>query len=250
MPLALPGTIHIEADRDSVYDDLAYALLAQAVEALRERGVFHIALSGGSTPEPFYTRLVLDPRFRRMPWDLTHIWVVDERRVPPDDDRSNVEMIRESLTDHVDIDPEYVHAVPTQLGDPAAAYEAMLRQTLGDTSGPPSLDFILLGMGDDMHTASLFPGSPALDENDRWIANNDGPKVTPPPRVTMTYPLLNAGRYVAALVTGGKKADALKKVAAITDAGGSDPQQAPITGIQPYRGELHWYLDAEAAPDD
>ena len=104
-------------------------------------------------------------------------------------------------------------------------------------------------MGDDMHTASLFPGSPASVENDRWVANNDGDQVVPPPRVTMTYPLLNAARYVTVLVTGEKKADALRSVAAIA-ADSPDPQRSPITGIAPPRGELHWYLDARAAGTD
>ena len=108
------------------------------------------------------------------------------------------------------------------------------------------MDFVLLGMGGDCHTASLFPNSDAIGVSDRWIVVNDGPNVTPPPRVTMTYPLLNAARRLAVLCVGSKKTKALRRVAEQMKAG-PDPINVPITGIQPTDGELTWYLDAEAA---
>ncbi len=246
--LNLPGTTLIRPDHDALLEDLGDILLAAAMEAVRERGVFHLALSGGSTPEPFYIRLVTDPRYRPLPWHRTHIWIVDERRVPEDSDKSNIRMIRESLTDHTGAKRSLVHAMPVLAGDPAAEYEATLRDVFeapGDA--PPRIDFVLLGMGDDCHTASLFPHSPALEVTDRWVAVNDGPNVTPPDRVTMTYPLLNAARQLAVLCVGGKKHAALRRVADLQ--GKTDIANLPISGIHPANddGDLTWYLDPPAA---
>jgi len=245
--LNLPGTTLVRPDTDALFEDLGDILMAAAMEAVRQRGVFHLALSGGSTPEPFYMRLVTDPRYRPLPWHNTHVWIVDERRVPEDSDQSNIRMIRESLTDHTGGKRTQVHAIPALAGDPAAEYEATLRDVCGaSTQQPPRLDFVLLGMGDDCHTASLFPHSPAIDVTDRWIAVNQGANVTPPDRVTMTYPLLNAARQLAVLCVGAKKHPALQRVATL-DA--PDPHEVPISGIRPAHadGDLTWYLDTAAA---
>ena len=114
---------------------------------------------------------------------------------------------------------------------------------------PPRLDFVLLGMGGDCHTASLFPGSPALGETEAWIAENDGERVVPPARITMTYPLLNRARRVAVLLTGAGKNDALQRVEGLHEAGAVDTEEVPISGIDPAKhgGTLGWYLDAAAA---
>ncbi len=263
----LPGEIRV-ASPDDLYEDLAMALTGAALAAVEARGVFHLALSGGSTPEPFYMQLIIDPRYRTIPWQQTHIWIVDERRVPEDHEKSNVKMIRQTLSDHLPMKTRQVHAMPVLLDDPASAYiEEMTRvfestaaaratndatqsaasALLGSGSTIPRLDFVLLGMGDDAHTASLFPGSPALNELSRWIANNDGPKVTPPPRVTMTYPLLNAARQLAVLCVGAKKHATLRRVSDQMATGSPDVQTLPITGIQPTDGVLTWYLDLAAA---
>ena len=247
--IVLPGDVHVASDRDDLFDDLGSWVTAVAARSVDERGVFHVALSGGSTPEPFYMRLVIDPRFRGIPWQRTHVWLVDERRVPQDDERSNWRMIRESLVDHVPAKRRHLHPMPVLDDDPATRYEAQLREAFGHED-IPAMDFILLGMGDDTHTASLFPGSDATRVTDRWIAVNDGPKVTPPPRVTMTFPLLNAARHVAVLCCGEGKRDALQRVAAQWRDTGPDPQAMPITGVDPEDGELMWYLDASAAGRD
>lgn len=247
--MRLTGSVHIGKDTDLLYDDLAMAMLGVAAAAVKQRGVFHVALSGGSTPEPFYIRLVTDPRFRGLPWQDTHVWIVDERRVPEDHEKSNYKMIRETLIDHVPMRKRNAHPMPVMEADPAGAYERQLASEFNVKAGdatPPSLDFVLLGMGDDTHTASLFPGSPAIDEQRRWVAVNEGPKVTPPDRVTMTYPLLNAARHVAVLVTGAKKRLALGLVEKQL-AVGPDPRRYPITGVAPTSGQLTWYLDPAAA---
>ncbi len=233
---------------------LARAVVAASLEAVAERGVFHLALSGGSTPEKFYFLLVTDPRFRALPWMQTHLWIVDERRVSFEDDRSNFKMIREMVADHIPTRKRLIHPMPVMESDPAALYEQELREQfkpLAASRNPtatsaPRLDFILLGMGDDAHTASLFPHSPALKITDQLIAINAGPTVTPPGRVTMTYPLLNAARNLAVLVTGAKKTATLRRVSEQLKTG-PDLDNLPITGIGPINGDLTWYLDAEAA---
>lgn len=249
--LTLSGNIHIALTADKLYDDLACAMLGAAEQAVEESKVFHLALSGGLTPERFYMRLVTDPRFRALPWKQTHIWLADERCVPESDERSNIRMIRETLMDHVPTPKRCVHAIPVLAQDPATAYEDELRQALAGqevSNGLPVLDFVLLGMGEDGHTASLFPHSPALTETNKWIMLNDGPAVALPPRVTMTYPLLNAARQVAVLVTGSRKKETLQRVDQQLQETGPDVKNLPITGIDPSdpNGVLTWFLDTEA----
>ncbi len=255
--LNLPGQVHVAPDTEQLFDDLGSVLLGSAERAVRERGVFHLALSGGGTPEPFYIRLVTDPKFRFLPWAQTHVWIVDERCVPADHEKSNIKMIREALTDHVPIRRSAVHPMPVMQPDAARLYEEELSLAFGGLKlpgagpvpGVPCIDFILLGMGGDAHTASLFPASPALSVTDRWIAPNDGERVVPPPRLTMTYPLINHGREVVVLLTGAGKFATLKKIEQQIASSGPDPHELPITGIDPapYGGELTWYLDHAAA---
>jgi 6-phosphogluconolactonase len=253
----LPGEIRV-AEAHDLYDDLAIAFASAALEAVKARGCFHVALSGGSTPEPFYMHLVIDPRYRAIPWEKSHLWIVDERRVAEDHEKSNVRMIRHVLTDHLPMKKRQLHPMPVLLDDPAGAYIEELSRVFESAAASqpgaglatgdaiPRLDFVLLGMGDDAHTASLFPHSPALNEKERWVANNDGPKVTPPPRVTMTYPLLNAAREIAVLCVGAKKLPTLQRVSEQMKTG-PDPANLPITGIAPTAGTLTWYLDTAAA---
>lgn len=248
--IKLPGTTLTYADKHQLFEDLGDILLAAGMEAVRERGVCHLALSGGSTPEPFYMSLVTDPRYRVFPWQHTHIWIVDERRVPEDHEKSNVRMIREALADHMGMKRSQVHAMPVMSSDPGSEYEVTLRDVFDETprcysdAGVPQLDFVLLGMGDDCHTASLFPNTEAIHVDDRWIVVNEGPNVTPPDRVTMTYPLLNAARDLGVLCIGEKKTAALQRVAALN---APDPVNVPISGITPTDGQLTWYLDHTAA---
>ena len=251
MSLKLPGHVHVAPDTEQLFDDIGSALLGNAQRAVQERGVFHMALSGGGTPEPFYIRMVTDPKFRAFPWEQTHLWIVDERCVPEDHEKSNIKMIREAMADHVPIKRSSVHPMPVLADDPAKAYEDEFAAAFPGVALPdfPHIDFILLGMGGDAHTASLFPESPALQVTDRWIATNDGDRVVPPPRVTMTYPLINHGREVIVLLVGSGKHETLKKIEAQFATGGPDIRELPITGIDPsqHDGELTWYLDQAAA---
>jgi len=237
--------VQVCAQVDELVDHVATVLTNQAIRAVDIRGAFHLALSGGRTPEVLFRRLVIDPQYRALPWRDTHVWLVDERRVPEDHEQSNLGSIRGDLLDHVPIRSRQVHAVPVAADRPAGEYEQALRSTIG---GPvPRLDFALLGMGADGHTASLFPGSPALREQVALVAVNDGPAVTPPPRVTMTYRLLNAARYVGILVTGQGKAATVARVQRQYLDAAPDPHNLPIAGVNPDDGMLAWYLDAAAA---
>jgi len=227
---------------DALFDVLAETLLSAAQQAVEQRGAFHLALSGGSTPQPFYMRLVIDPDLRNFPWHKTHLWIVDERRVPPEDDRCNYKMIRESLVDHIPIKSRLCHPMPVLSDDPTAEYEQTLREVFA-SDDCPRLDFVLLGMGDDAHTASLFPRSSAIGVQDRWITVNEGENVTPPPRVTMTYPLLNTARELVVLATGQKKVAMIQKLRKVNEP---DPINLPITGIHPADGELTWFMDTDA----
>jgi 6-phosphogluconolactonase len=242
---SLPGTVIVKETPQELIDTLAGDIAAHSIDCVRRFGDFHLALSGGSTPFPLYQHLMIDPDCRAIPWTRTHLWIVDERRVPFDHEKSNWRQIDDILVQHSGIPAEQAHPMMALLEDADVAYEKLLHETLEwREKGHDRLDFVLLGMGDDGHTASLFPHSPALADNGRWILINSGPKVTPPDRVTMTYTLLNAARFVAVLCVGAKKKPMIEKVA----SGKFSADELPILGVKPVKGELRWYLDAAACP--
>ena len=185
------------------------------------------------------------------------MWIVDERCVPFDHDKSNYRQVKEIIVDHSGIPHEQVHPMMVeQPGDACAEqYEKDLRHAfLYREKGHDRLDFVILGMGDDGHTASLFPQSPATLESlapppsagapPRWVLMNRGAKVTPPDRCTMTHTLLNAARVLACMCCGEKKQPMIRRVSAQRDK----PADLPILGIKPGAGELRWYLDSAACP--
>lgn len=241
----LTGRAVVRDEVDEVIDAVAADLFMHAMGCVRAFGDFHLALSGGSTPEPLYRRLMYDPALRDFPWKRTHLWIVDERCVPLDHEKSNFRMIRELIVEQSDIPRDQVHPIDAMDPDGASRYEETLRSVLEwREKGHDRLDYALLGMGSDGHTASLFPHSPALDEADRFVVRNAGPTVTPPDRVTMTYTLLNATRFLAVMVTGAGKRPVIQRIEARQDG----PRTLPILGISPLAGELRWYLDRAAAP--
>jgi 6-phosphogluconolactonase len=242
---ALPGTVAARRTADEVYDALAFDLWAHSMNCVREFGDFHLALSGGRTPFPLYEQLMYDPRFRAMPWRRTHLWMVDERCVPFESELSNFGRIKEVIVDHADIPPEQVHPVLATLPDADERYERELRETLGwRPKGHDRLDFVLLGMGPDGHTASMFADSPALTAGGRLALIVPPPTTVAPhvPRVTLTMNMLNASRFIAPLVMGADKHDMLQRVAA-----GVSANQVPMAGVRPLAGEMRWYLDAASA---
>jgi 6-phosphogluconolactonase len=234
------------ADLDALSRAAADELAALARAAVAERGAFSVALSGGSTPKRLFQLLAARGR-DALPWDGIELWWGDERTVPPDHADSNFRMAREALIEPLRLDPARVHRIAGELDPVAAArsYESALLDALG---APPVLDLVLLGLGPDGHTASLFPGSPALDETSRWVVANPvssalvGGAAT---RITLTAPAINAARRVRFLVAGADKAAAL---AAVLD-GPRDPARYPAQLIAPARGDLAWLVDDDAAAE-
>lgn len=216
-------------------------ILSKLSIAIEHRGQCTIALAGGSTPKPLYEAIA----DQNLPWDKIHVFWGDERYVPPNHPDSNELMARRAWLDRVAIPPTNIHPVPTLEGDPAvsaAKYEQHLRDFFNfDPNEFPVLDIVLLGMGDDAHTASLFPHTPALKVDDRLITvgNKDGN-----PRITFTYPLINAARSVVFMVAGANKRPALAQVFAPV----ADDFTYPSRLIKP-QGELWWLLDAAAGSE-
>lgn len=217
-------------------------------KAIAARGRFTIALAGGSTPKTTYQTLAQAPFARSIDWERTFVFMSDERCVLFDDERSNYGMAREALLSHIPIPDANLLPIPTGQGSPdqvAEQYAKILSDFFGTalTDAPPAFDLILLGLGDDGHTASLFPGYPTLQETERWVTASP-PGTLPPPvdRVTFTFPLINAARAVLMLVAGENKAAPVRDVL----GGGAAVQERPAAGVQP-TGKLVWMLDTKAA---
>jgi 6-phosphogluconolactonase len=216
-----------------------------ATEAVAERGRFIAALSGGSTPRAM-NALLSAPQFKsQVPWANTYLFFGDERFVPPEHPDSNYLMAKESLLKNVAIPENNVFRVQTEGCSPeeaARAYASSLITATG--SSQPCLDLILLGMGPDGHTASLFPNSPVLDSQDLVSAVYNSPK-PPPVRVTFTYSLINNAREVVFLIAGPDKAPVVRK--ALED--NVSYKQVPACGIKPKNGTLQWLIDEKACQE-
>ncbi|UCD73803.1 MAG: 6-phosphogluconolactonase [Phycisphaerales bacterium] len=239
----LPGEVVAVPTFDEVVDRVAADLVAQAEQCVRQFGDFHLALSGGRTPQPLYERLMYDPRYRMLPWRRTHLWFVEERCVPFDSPHSNYREISETIGDHSDIPPDQFHPIFAESPTADTDYETQIREALEwREKGHDRLDFVLLTLGADGHTAGLFPFDEALDENKRWMRRIRCTDVDPSERVTMTLPFINAARFVAVLAGGYSKAEAVQRLA----YGEESPREFPIKGVEPIAGELMWYLDSEA----
>jgi 6-phosphogluconolactonase len=233
------NTIDVQPDGNAVARHVAEWLTERAEESA---GRFAICLSGGSTPKTLYGLLAQAPFKDRFPWDRTHVFFGDERFVPSDHPDSNYRMAREALLSHVPLPEDQVHPFPTDgtPEDAAGRYAETLKKFYGgDRLDParPLFDVMFLGLGEDGHTASLFPGVAALQEREQWTAAVIGAK--PEPRLTLTYPVLDSARTVAFLAAGAGKRDILKRVLA------GDPQ-LPAAGVKP-AGELIWFVDKAAA---
>lgn len=242
MTLALPN-LTVLPDADAV----ARAIAEQIVALVRAAptGRVTVALAGGSTPQRLY-RLLATPHFAaRIDWTRLHLFWGDERCVPGDDANSNARMVQEALIAHVPIPPANVHPIQTDAGSPEAAarlYEQDLQRHYGATrlSAEKLLfDLVLLGMGDDGHTASLFPGKPALAERAHWTVAVPEAGLAPfVPRVSLSFPTIASSRRVAILVTGAGKNATLRRVA--------DGADLPVRHVTS-NGTVAWYLDAAAA---
>ncbi|MEO7986911.1 MAG: 6-phosphogluconolactonase, partial [Gemmatimonadales bacterium] len=210
-------------------------------EAIAASGRFTVALAGGSTPRAAYLLLATDAFARRVDWARVQVLWGDERCVPPSDPRSNYRMAREALLDRVPIPPSNIHRIRGEDDPPesAAAYERLLRDILREGG---RVDLILLGMGNDGHTASLFPGQPALDEKERWVVAHYVADAAMW-RITLTLLVINAAHEVNFVVSGASKAARLREVI----KGPFAPRLLPAQLVAPAPGRLTWLVDAAAA---
>ena len=235
---AMNKTVEVHSSVSALVQRALELILSKAETAIGERGQFTIALSGGSTPKPLYEAIAN----QKLPWDKIHVFWGDERYVPADHPDSNELMARRAWLDQVALPQANIHAIPTLSANPevdAAKYNQHLQTFFNSASGEfPALDVVLLGMGDDAHTASLFPYTEALKVSDRLVTvgNKDDNL-----RITFTYPFINAARSVIFMAAGANKRPALAQVFAPV----ADDFAYPSRLIRP-QGELYWLLDAAA----
>ncbi len=247
MPQNLKIVYYVEPSAAALARRAADFFVEQALQAVAERGVARIAISGGSTPKAAFATLgERGEEWReQMPWEKLELWWVDERCVPPDDADSNYRMTREALLDDVPLKPEQIHRMEGELepDNAAARYETALRKSF-ELSGAdiPRFDLVQLGMGPDGHTASLFPHTDALHVVDRLVTANYVEKLDMW-RVTLTRPVINHARHVFFLIAGTDKAVILNEVW----EGPLDPERLPSQFIAPVNGILTLLLDQAAA---
>ena len=235
--------IFIFDSHEQLAEAAAERFVNSAQEAITQQGRFSVALAGGNTPKRVY-ELLASERFKgRVEWPKVHLFFGDERCVPPDHPDSNYRMANEALITHVPIPPANVHRMAGE-GEPSVSallYETEMRQFVGNVTWP-SFDLVLLGLGKDGHTASLFPQTKALTEQGMWVVANWVESLGVH-RLTMTAPVLNHGRRIIFLVTGSDKAKALKEVL----MGPRDPLRLPAQLIDPSEGTCEWLVDRDAA---
>lgn len=238
----IDAEVVIVPDPQALASEAAQRIAGLAREAAGSRGRFSIALSGGSTPGALYRLLAEEPYRSQIPWTQAQFFWADERCVPPDDPDSNYRLAYEALITHTPIHAEQVHRVRGELTAEAAAqaYDRDLRRFFG---GPQSrFDVVLLGLGSDGHTASLFPGSEALEETERLaVATSAFYDNRPAQRVTLTLPALNGARQILFLVSGSEKAEIVRAVLADVE------ERLPARRVRPAAGRVAWLVDAAAA---
>lgn len=252
---AKPKNVEVLASGGDLMRAAVERFVAAADGAIRSQGRFVVALSGGSTPKALYALLAGAFYGARVDWTRVHVFWGDERCVPPDHVASNYRMTYDTLLAHVPVQPSQVHRIRGEdvPAAAAAAYECELRQLFATPDGPPRslpgvrFDLVLLGMGDNGHTASLFPGTPALRETGldaRWVMAQYVDELTMW-RVTLTPVVINAAAEVLFLVSGASKATMLRRVL----TGRPQPDLLPAQLIAPQTGNLSWLVDAAAAAE-
>lgn len=251
MPRPVSVTYRVWPTSAEVAAAAAELFASNATAAVEARGVARVAISGGNSPKPMFALLAdkSAPYFARVPWDKLHLFWVDERCVPPTDADSNYRMTNEAMLCRVPLPAAQIHRMEGELDPQVAAsrYEAVIRTEFrlegAETPIPiPTFDLVLLGMGDDGHTASLFPHTAALGELGRLVVANHVPQKDTW-RITLTSPVINRGREVAFQIEGAAKAQVLHDVF----LGAYDPESKPSQLIRPASGKLTLLLDAAAA---
>lgn len=240
MPAAAPEE-RVLPTANALADEAANLFLELAAESIRSRGIFRVALSGGSTPEKAHRRLAEEPRRSAIDWKRVEVFFGDERSVPFGAPERNDRAAREALLDHVPIPAENVHSIEADSPEGAQRYEALLHSRfVVPMESIPRFDLIFLGLGPDGHTASLFPEHPALNVTKRLVVRIAGSPKPPPERVTFTFPLLNGAAAVAFLVAGADKRSVCAR------ARNADIS-LPAGRVRPENGRLIWLLDEAAA---
>ena len=241
------AAVIVYKDANELARQAAGYILSSIEQTLVGHERFSLVLSGGSTPKAIYTLLGQPPLVDRVPWSRVHFFWGDERCVPPDHADSNYCMAYETLLSHLVLPLQNIHRIQGEIPpeESAASYEQTITEFFGEHIRPPRFDLVLLGMGNDGHTASLFPDSPALDETQRWVVAVDHTQLPAPlvARVTMTLPLLNAARRIALIVSGAAKAGQVRR--ALSEDG--DATVLPVQRVYPEDGEMVWLLDDAAA---
>ena len=238
--------IRILSDAAAIARRAAQEFIHCANAAVQAHGSFTVALAGGSTPKALYNLLVTDPAFRsQVPWDKMHLFFGDERHVPPDHSDSNFRMANEAMLSKAPLTPQQVTRIKAENPDAAQAaleYEAALRDYFKLRSGEyPRFDLVLVGMGSEGHTLSLFPGTKALHADARIVVRNWIGKLYTD-RITLTAPAASHAAEILFMVTGADKAPALKAVL----EGPFEPEQLPAQALLPHNGKLLWLVDTTA----
>jgi 6-phosphogluconolactonase len=229
---------------ETLFQEMTHLVMQTAREAVNERGRFVVALSGGSTPKGLFQQMTEEPYMSLIPWAKTFVFWVDERHVPLTHETSNYRMTQEFLLSKAPIPKEQVFPASNgtlTVEQAASAYEIKLGKFFG-TGAFPRFDMALMGMGDDGHTASLFPGVPQVNELERWVVGYFVDEARKE-RVSLTFPVLNASRLLLVLLEGQKKAERLKDVL----EGGAEPPRYPVQYLRPTDGKLIFAMDAAAA---
>ena len=239
--------IEIASDPEDLARRTVQMFVSAAREAIRSRGVFYTAISGGHTPKRFFQLLADVPEARFLPWDKVHVFWVDERYVPADSEASNYKLAADTFLDKIDIPRANIHRIETEhedIHDAVRAYEREIRSAFGLQEGEiPPFDLIVLGMGGDGHTGSLFPNSYAAFDTDDLASAVYVMDDKTLNRVTLTHPVLLAARRLLVLVSGPEKAQTLKEV--FTNE--PDEVRYPIHILWPVLGKITWLVDRGAA---
>jgi 6-phosphogluconolactonase len=228
--------------KDDIFSFIIETWREISKEAIERKGVFSAALSGGKTPIDLYQKL--SGVKEMLPWDRTHLFLVDERFVPWEHRDSNYRVLKETLLDHIPIPQGNIHPIPTErstLQSSAMVYEEDLKKLFRLSENQiPEFDLLLLGIGEDGHTASLFPGTPVLDDTVHLAAPVSMDEIRHP-RVTLTLPVINNAKHILFLVTGKNKAPVLRKIIEEEDA------SLPASMVHPNKGKLIFVIDREAS---